>query len=351
MLQRVLMSVTIAGALALLPSSGRLEAKDAPTAKTQTHAWMTPGLLAKAKAEGKLVVYSSTNEQEGLPLWKLFTDATGIKVNYVRASDTQLLGRIELEARARQRTWDLFDSTAVEKLPHAFLAKINPPEAKNIIPQARDPQHRWYGIYSVYNSPAYNTKKVKASELPKTYAGFLKHKEWAGHVAIDSTDDLWLSAIYSYYGDDRAEKLIKNIVATLKPILVNGHLALARSVGLGDYWISLNNFDNLTLNVKFSGAPIDYWGLNPIALFFGELGVSANAPHPNAARLAANFLLSKEAQTFITKKARVPVRKDVATNPPDEVTKLGSKKIIVAHPSPAEEKVWLAKFQDLFKAH
>jgi len=350
-MQRLLTRVSLACALTALPLFGRLEAKEASPDKAQAHSWMTPSLLAQARKEGKLTVYSSTNEQEALPLWKLFTDATGIKVSYVRASDTELLGRIGLEARARQHTWDLFDSTAVEKLPTALVAKIDPPEAKYIIPEARDPNHRWYGDYAIYNSPAYNTKRVKASDLPKTYAGFLKHKEWAGHVAIDSTDNQWLSAIFKYYGKDRARQLIQNIVKTLKPVLVNGHLALARSVGLGDYWISLNNFDNLTINVKLSGAPIDYWGLDPVAMFFGELGVSANAPHPKAALLAANFLLSKQAQTFRTKKGRIPVRKDVPPNPPDEVTKLGARKIIVTHFTPQEQQKWLRTFNELFKAH
>ena len=59
--------------------------------------WIIPELLAAAKSEGELTVYSSTNEQEGLPLWKLFEDATGIKVNYQRAADAALMGRIAIE--------------------------------------------------------------------------------------------------------------------------------------------------------------------------------------------------------------------------------------------------------------
>ena len=51
------------------------------------HPWIDPALLTAAKAEGSLIVYSSTNEQEGLPLFKMFEEATGIKVQYVRASE------------------------------------------------------------------------------------------------------------------------------------------------------------------------------------------------------------------------------------------------------------------------
>jgi len=56
------------------------------TAQDGKRPWLDPTLLAAAQKEGPLVVYSSMNEQEGLPLFKIFTDATGIKVNYVRAA-------------------------------------------------------------------------------------------------------------------------------------------------------------------------------------------------------------------------------------------------------------------------
>src|ERR1700687_5246044 len=42
---------------------------------SQSPPWLDAALLPPAQAEGSLIVYSSTNEQEGLPLFKLFTDA------------------------------------------------------------------------------------------------------------------------------------------------------------------------------------------------------------------------------------------------------------------------------------
>ena len=61
----------------------------AAPANAQAPSWAEPGLVAAAKAEGStLTVYGSMNEQEALPYYKVFEDATGIKVSYVRASDT-----------------------------------------------------------------------------------------------------------------------------------------------------------------------------------------------------------------------------------------------------------------------
>ena len=154
---------------------------------------MLPDLLAGAKTEGELIIYGSMNEEEALPFWQLFQDASGIKVNYVRSSDANILARIAIEYRARQRSWDLVATTPVYRLPDEVLLQFEPPEAKNLIPQARAPNRRWYGVYGNYNAPAYNTNLVKKADLPKTYEEFLTHKEWAGHVAIDATDSEWLS--------------------------------------------------------------------------------------------------------------------------------------------------------------
>ena len=111
------------------------------------------------------------------------------------------------------------------------------------------------------------------------------------------------------------KKLLKDIAAILKPVMVDGHLALARSVGAGEYWLALNNYASLTVNVQLSGAAIDFWALDPVALFFGSVGVSAQAPHSKAALLGANFMLSREAEQFLAKRGRMPTRADVQVNP------------------------------------
>ena len=174
----------------------------------QEHSWLQPELFSAAKTEGALIVYGSMNEQEALPLWKLFEDATGVKVNYVRSSDTQIMAKVAIENRAGQHTWDIALTTTVPQLPQAYLAPFDPPEAKGLMVQARDPNRRWYGGYANYNAPAYNTNVVHKADLPKTYEEFAAHKEWAGKIAIEQTDTQWVSALFAYYGEARARKLI-----------------------------------------------------------------------------------------------------------------------------------------------
>jgi iron(III) transport system substrate-binding protein len=318
-------------------------------AQSAKPAWMIDSLLADAQKEGSVTVYSTTNEEEGLPLWKLFTDATGIKVNYVRASDSQLLARVIIEARAGQRSWDLMQTANVNKIPPQFLLPLDPPEGKKLEAQAIAKDKRWFGVYANYNSPAYNTKLVKTDDLPKTYEDFLKHKEWAGKVAIDGTDDAWMTGILEHYGEEKGVKLLKDIIDTVSPVAINGHLAVARAVGSGEYAIALNNYVNLTVNATLSGAPTDFWTLDPVILFFGQVGVSAQAPHPKAAQLAANFSISQEAQTFLTKFGRLPTRSDVATNPKDVLDKIKPRKIVTVLLDTEEDRRRIKQFNDLFK--
>jgi iron(III) transport system substrate-binding protein len=311
--------------------------------------WLITDLMAGAKNEGELIVYGSMNEEEALPFWQLFQDASGVKVSYVRSSDANILARIAIEYRARQRSWDLVATTPVYRLPDEVLLQFEPPEAKNLIPQARAPNRRWYGVYGNYNSPAYNTNLVKKADLPKSYEEFLDHKEWAGRVAIDSTDSEWLSGIFTQYGEERGRKLVQDIVATLKPVVVDGHLVVARSVGSGEYWIALNNYVGLTVNVLLSGAPTDFWALDPVGLAFGSVGVASQAPHPKAAQLAANFMLSREAEQFLTKRGRLPTRTDVETNPPGLIDRLQQKKVIVTISSAEQQKKMQTTFNELFR--
>ena len=317
-------------------------------AAAQDRSWMDPKLLEAAKKEGKLTFYSSINEEEGLPILKVFESATGVKVEYVRNSDSGLLSRIMVENRAGKQGWDVIQTTAVNKMPQELLAAYEPSEARHIDAGAKDPAKKWYGVYANYNTAAYNTARVKKEDLPKTYEELATKKEWAGKIAIDYSDNEWLAAMYTHYGEAKGAQIVKDIVKNLKPAIAKGHLALARSVGAGEYDVSLNNYLNLTLNVKLSGGPIDFWVMDPVAVFYGQVGINAKAPNPNAARLLSNFMLSKEGQTALTARGRIPTRADVESNPPGILKALAGHKIVPAVLSPAEENKWQKVFKEQF---
>jgi hypothetical protein len=205
--RRCIACATSVSLICLWTAAAHAQDTAAGVAVSQSSSWLMTDIAAAARAEGTLTVYSSINEQEGLPLWKIFEEATGVKVNYVRSSDSIILSRVAIENRARQRSWDLAVTTTVNRLPDEVLLQFDPPQAAALIAQARDPNRRWYGVYANYNTPAYNTELVKTSQLPKSYEEFLERKEWSGKIALDDTDDEWLSAMIMHYGEERGRTL------------------------------------------------------------------------------------------------------------------------------------------------
>ncbi len=324
---------------------------DPAFAQNKKPAWLDETLLVAAKAEGQVVVYSTTNEQEGLPLWKLFEDATGIKVLYVRASDAQILSRVIIEARANQRTWDIAQTANVQKFPQEFLLDYEPVDAKILMQSARGAKNKWFGMYANYNAPAYNTNLVKPDQIPQKIEDFVKFPQFAGRIVIDDTDTPWIAAVFEHYGEKRAREILEEFVTKMKPVVLDGHLAIARAVGSGEYAFALNNYLNLTLNVKLAGQPTDFWVMEPVTLFFGQSGVAAKSPHPNAAKLAQNFIVSAEAQAFLTKFGRLPTRPDVETNPIGVLTGIEKAKVATVLLDSDDEKKWSRVFKEIFRSN
>jgi len=319
----------------------------APAAAADTPSWSDPSPLAAGRSEGTLVIYSSVNEEEALPIWKVFEQETGIKVEYVRGSDSQMIGRVLIENRGGKPAWDLVMVTSVPRLPAALLAEYEPPQAAQLFASARDAGRRWYGFAANYDVPAYNTRLVKATDLPPSYEEFARKSEWAGRTVINESDTEWVIALIDHYGEGKAREHLRSLAATLKPAIVGSHLQVARTVGAGEYMVALNNYVNLTINVKLNGGPTDFWAIDPIGVFYQQVGIDAQAPHPNTARLAANFILSREGQRLLTRRGRIPTRPDVETNPPGVLPVLHARKVMASVYDPDKEKKADALFKEL----
>src|SRR5262249_16529856 len=201
-----------AGALAMLLSSVPAPAADAPS-------WADPALLDAAKREGTLVIYSSVNEEEALPIWKVFEQETGIKVEYIRGSDSQMIGRILIENRGGKPAWDIVMVTSVPRLPQPLLAEYEPPQARHLFPSARDAGRRWPGSAHTHTWPASNPRRAKAQDLPQSYEDFAKKTEWAGRTVINESDTEWVIALVDHHGESKARDLMRSLATTLKPAI------------------------------------------------------------------------------------------------------------------------------------
>jgi iron(III) transport system substrate-binding protein len=62
---------------------------------------------------------------------------------------------------------------------------------------------------------------------------------------------------------------------------------------------------------QFLGAPLDYVIKDPTLLSLTSLAMPEKTPHPHAAALFYDFLLSKDGQRELAKEKKLPLREDV----------------------------------------
>ena len=77
--------------------------------------------------------------------------------------------------------------------------------------------------------------------------------------------------------------------------------------------------------------------------------IMKGAPHPNAARLAANFAVSRQAQAFSAAAGRIPVRADVTPTPPDALQRIAGRTLVSTAFGPEDDRKWKRTFDELFK--
>src|SRR5262245_63934009 len=129
------------GLICLWTAPASAQDATAEKAVSRSSSWLMPDIAAAARRGHAHGLFLDQRARR-LPLWKMFEDATGVKVNYVRSSDSIILSRVAIENRARQRSWDLAVTTTANRLPDEVLLQFDPPQAASLIAQARDPNRR-----------------------------------------------------------------------------------------------------------------------------------------------------------------------------------------------------------------
>ncbi|MBI2990797.1 MAG: ABC transporter substrate-binding protein, partial [Deltaproteobacteria bacterium] len=184
-----------------------------------------------------------------------------------------------------------------------------------IIKELLDPDGMTTPVYINTNVIQYNTKQVAKADVPKSYEDLTQPK-WKGKLCLEDSDFEWFVGLQSFLGKEKALALFKRIAAN-QPAVRNGHGLVSDLVAAGECPIAINNYGNQVARAQKKGAPTDFVAINPVVTIVAPVVVSKNAPHPNAGKLYANWITSKEGQEFIVKNGgRIPVRVDVDPDPP-----------------------------------
>src|SRR5437588_12752019 len=156
----------------------------------------------------------------------------------------------------------------------------------------------------------YNTKLVKAEDVPRSYEDLLQPR-WSGNFGIEASDIIWFAAVAKAMGEEKGLAYFQKLAAS-GPQIRSGHTLMTELVAAGEIPIALTLYNQAVDKLKEKGAPIDWKALSPAFGRADGIAMAKHASHPHAALLFADFVLSPEGQRIIQAHSRVPVNRRVA---------------------------------------
>ena len=316
------------------------------------------GVVEAAKREGEVVWYSTQIVNQLVrPLAAAFEKKyPGIKVRYTRANANEVAVKILGESRAGRPQVDVFDgtSTVVPLKQEGFVLQWQPEAAKAYPELYKDPQGYWVASNIYINTPGYNTSLVPKGSEPRTYQDLLDPK-WRGKMAWNALPSAsggagFIGNVLAEMGEQEgmtylralSKQKIANVAAAAREVL--------DQVIAGEYAIALQIFNHHAVISAKKGAPVDWIKMEPATGTLAVVSVHKCAPHPNAAKLLVDFIISKEGQQvyrdadYLTADPAVPAR--VPELKPEE----GHFRVHFFSPEAIEEQQlrWKRIFDELF---
>src|SRR6476620_1033132 len=270
-------------------------------------------LYPKAKQEGNLIVYSVWDVEH----LKVITDAfmkryPGIKATYWQGRNPEIVTRALTEFQGGQASWDVVLSDNAPPVIREAGAIMNYATVQRDVLYLHDPTMPTVSLQ--VQALAYNTKKMKPADLPKSWEDVANPK-YKGIVALD--DPLragplssMLSGLKTQWNDDaRFSKYVKGLKALNVPVHQSTS-AMFRLVISGEYSICMPALLHDVFEEIHKGTPVNYNKAVPPVVFPRQAGIYVKAPDPNAAKLFAEWLISEEGQKAIDSVGRETSRND-----------------------------------------
>jgi len=194
---------------------------------------------------------------------------------------------------------DVFSSTDIAQYPalkqRKALAEFTPQGAATLLPafaNLADPG-LYYPASATSHLLVYHKQNVAQADAPKSWTDLLDPK-WkgrvaTGHPAFSGCTGIWVLALRKTYGWDYFEKLAKN-----NPRIGRSGNDPLTLINAGECLVGPAPTSTAFQNVD-KGNPIQpVYPADGATLCVGPSAVMANAPHPNAARLFMEWLLSDD---------------------------------------------------------
>ena len=323
-----------------------------------------PGMAADspyyeaAKKEGSINWYTTLIiDTAVIPLVTAFEKRyPGVKVYYSRADSTPTILKILNEAKAGKIGADVTDGTGtsppLEKA--GLLAKYAPTGSEIFPPQLKDPNGYWIANILYFQTAAINTDMVKGADIPRKLDDFLNPK-WKGSKIAWSTSTAggaaFIGGVLAGLGEEKGMDFLRKLSKQQVVNLGVSARAVVDKIDEGEYPIALGIFNHHTVMDAEKGAPVTWLPIEPILAPLSVESVVKDAPHPNAARLYVDFLVSEEAAQVLADVGFLPAHPKVAAKTPNLKPEGGLFKAIFASPEFVADNLekWQTIRKDLFE--
>ncbi|MBM2804911.1 MAG: Extracellular solute-binding protein [Deltaproteobacteria bacterium] len=267
-------------------------------------------LVDMAHKEGSVVFYTSMDAGDARSLTQAFQKKyPGIKTDFYRAGREAVFSRFALEQKAARYVTDVVsvgEFHVLEMKKQGLITRYLSPEMQAFAPEFKDPQGYWTCVYLTVAVLAYNTNRVKPEELPRRYEDLLSPK-WKSRMALDANEERWVPGLMQSMGRDKTVNFLKAL-AQQDIYIRRGRSLLTQLLLAGEFDVQIVAYWHEVNRLMKQKAPIGWVGMEPAISGAPQISLVTKAPHPNAARLFIDFVISAEGQGIIAKLGRVAAR-------------------------------------------
>jgi len=270
--------------------------------------------LPAVAQENEVMLYTSLVPEDLGAISAAFEKKHGIRLKTWRANSEKVAQRAVTEVRVGRSDADVVETNGpqMESLyREKGLQPLRSPHLKDLMPQALRPHGHWVGTRISLFVQSYNTKLVRKDELPRSFAD-LTHPRWKGRLGIEAEDEDWFATVVKELGEETGLRIFRDIVRVNRLSVRKGHTLLAGLVASGEIPLALTTYSHGAEKMKQKGAPVEWFAIAPAIGRANGIGVLRSPPHPHAAALFVDFLLSPEGQAILQKGGYVPANLRVA---------------------------------------
>ncbi|MBI4526009.1 MAG: extracellular solute-binding protein [Deltaproteobacteria bacterium] len=257
-------------------------------------------LLMKAREEGSVVVYS-TIETSVMQRLKLGFEQQypGIKMTVWRRPGDETANRFMTEARAGRFAADVISpgmTHGYALLRTGLIGRYGSPE-RTVYPDAhKDKEGYWTTISFKVAVLGFNTRLV--SQGPRKYEDFLDRR-WRGNFAIDMDSGRTVMAMLKMWGEEKTEQFLQTLIKN-EVVVRKGHTLITQLLCAGEFQAAVELYASRVAEMKRKGCPIELVYPSPWAPTGSSfIMLAGRAPHPYAAALLTDYLLSKSGQKIL----------------------------------------------------